>query len=85
MQILLRFAADPAGNQNYTDVLSSNNYSSNAGYFDKITVTQNGVYVSGWHAANQSNKEEYQYLIAIDNQTGQELGRWQVPDARRLR
>lgn len=85
MQILLRFAADPAGNQNYTDVLSSNNYSSNAGYFDKITVTQNGVYVSGWHAVNQSNKEEYQYLIAIDNQTGQELGRWQVPDARRLR
>ena len=85
MQILLRFAADPAGNQNYTDVLSSSNYSSNAGYFDKINVTQNGVYVSGWHAANQSNKEKYQYLIAIDNQTGQELGRWQVPDARRLR
>ena len=24
-------------------------------------------------------------MIAIDNQTGQELGRWQVPDARRLR
>lgn len=78
MQILLRFAADPAGNKNYTDVFYSNNYSSNAGYFDKITVTQTGVYVSGWHAANQSNKEEYQFIIAMDAANNKEIARWSI-------
>lgn len=85
LQVLLRFSADPAGNNNYTDIFYSNNYASNVGNFDKITVAQDGIYVSGWHAANQSNQEKYQYLIAVDNQTGKGLGRWQVPDARRQR
>ncbi|MBB1062617.1 L,D-transpeptidase [Limosilactobacillus fastidiosus] len=83
MQVLLRFSADPAGNVDNDDQYSDN-YQSNAGNFDRIDVSQGGMYVSGWHASNQTLDKPYQYLIFID-QNGHELYRQSVPDANRSR
>ena len=83
MQILLRFSADPAGNIDNDDQYSKV-YQSNAGNFDRIDISQGGMYVSGWHASNQSINKPYQYLIFVD-QNGHELYRQSVPDANRSR
>ncbi|UXC67019.1 KxYKxGKxW signal peptide domain-containing protein [Limosilactobacillus oris] len=84
LQVILRFTDDNGGNGNAVDQWSSN-YSANAGNFDTITVNSNGMYVSGWHAANASVNQKYQYLIFVDAQNGQELYRISVPDANRAR
>ena len=78
MQVLLRFSADPLGNNNYSDQIS-NNYSSNAGSFDQIDVNKATVSINGWHASNQSVNKPYQYLIAL-GENGQELARWKIAE-----
>lgn len=79
LQILMRFSSDAYGNLDYADQYSRS-YASNAGNFDNIQVSDNGIYVSGWHASNQSVNKPYQYLIFLDANTGQELYRQQVLD-----
>lgn len=83
MQVLLRFTDDLAGNGNYSDQYSEK-YVLNAGSFDQIKVSADSIYISGWHATNQSAAMPYQYLIAL-GENGQELYRWQVPDNKRAR
>lgn len=83
MQILLRFSSDRNGNGSYDDQYSSS-FDTNVGSFDKIEVTSNGMYVSGWHASNQSANKTYQWLIFLD-QNGHELYRQQVLDINRSR
>ncbi|GGI64162.1 DUF4767 domain-containing protein [Limosilactobacillus caviae] len=78
LQVLVRFTNDPAGNGNYSDQISTS-YNSNVGNFDQIDVTNTTLTVSGWHATDQSNKQPYQYLIAL-GENGQELYRWQIKD-----
>ena len=83
MKILLRFSSDSHGNGSYDDQYSAD-YSTNVGYFDKVNVSSNGIYVSGWHASNQSMNKPYQWLIFLDQQ-GHELYRQQVLDINRSR
>lgn len=73
LQLIFRFAGDPAGNSNYTDQYSQN-YVTNAGSFDSVNVNGNTVKVSGWHAAMQSAERPYEYLIVLDN-ANHEIGR----------
>ena len=84
MQIILRFSSDEGGNSNYDDQYSKT-YASNAGAFDAIQVSDTGIYVSGWHASDQSASKPYQFLIFTDANTGQELYRQQVLDVNRTR
>lgn len=84
LQILMRFSSDASGNRDYTDQFSQT-YASNANNFDSIQVSDNNIYVSGWHASNQSVNKPYQYLIFLDANTGQELYRQRVMDADRSR
>lgn len=84
MQIVLRFSADEGGNSNYDDQYTKT-YASNAGAFDAIQVSDTGIYVSGWHASDQSASKPYQFLIFTDANTGQELYRQQVLDVNRTR
>lgn len=84
LQVLMRFSSDVNGNSDYADQYSKT-YASNAGYFDSIQVSDNGIYVSGWHVSNQSANKPYQYLIFLDATTGQELYRQRVLDINRSR
>ena len=84
LQILMRFSSDTNGNRDYADQFSET-YATNASNFDSIQVSDNNIYVSGWHASNQSVNKPYQYLIFLDANTGQELYRQQVMDANRSR
>lgn len=84
LQVLMRFSSDVNGNNDYADQYSKT-YASNAGYFDSIQVSDNGIYVSGWHVSNQSANKPYQYLIFLDATTGQELYRQRVLDINRSR
>ncbi|WP_283586668.1 C39 family peptidase [Limosilactobacillus vaginalis] len=83
LQVLLRFSSDRNGNGSYDDQYS-HGYATNAGSFDKVEVTSSGIYVSGWHASNQSANKQYQWLIFLD-QSGHELYRQQVLDFNRSR
>lgn len=76
--VILRFSASADGNSNYVDVLNRS-FASNDGYFDNVTVSPNSLYVSGWHASDQSAGKPYQWLIFID-QNGHELYRQRVLD-----
>lgn len=84
LQVILRFTNDPVGNGDFSDQYSSS-YASNDGWFDQINVSDKGIYVSGWHASDQSANKPYQYLIFIDTRTGQELYRQRVLDNNRER
>lgn len=81
MQVLLRFTDDPAGNGNFADQASSV-YASNQGKFDAIRINGASVYVSGWHASDQSANKPYQYLIFL-NANGNEVYRQRVLDINR--
>lgn len=84
LQLILRFTDDPAGNGDFSDQDSAS-YANNDGWFDQIDVSDKGIYVSGWHASDQSANKPYQYLIFIDTRTGQELYRQRVLDINRVR
>lgn len=83
MQVILRFATSKDGNGNYVDLLNKQ-YSANDGVFDQISVSPNSIYVSGWHASNQSANKLYQWLIFVD-QSGHELYRQRVFDINNAR
>ena len=84
LQVLLRFSSDETGNSDYADQYSQT-YASNANYFEQIDVSDNALYVSGWHASDQSANKPYQYLIFVDANSGQELYRQRVLDINRSR
>ena len=84
LQVLMRFSSDANGNSDYADQYSKT-YASNASYFDSIQVTDTSIYVSGWHASDQSANKPYQYLIFVDANSGQELYRQRVLDINRPR
>lgn len=82
MRIVLRFTDDPAGNGNNTADQWLPDYSSNQGKFDDISINGSSVYVSGWHASDQSANKPYQYLIFLDA-NGHEVYRQRVLDINR--
>ncbi len=84
LQVILRFTNDPVGNGDASDQYSSS-YASNDGWFEHIDVSPKVIYVSGWHASDQSANKPYQYLIFIDTRTGRELYRQRVLDINRER
>lgn len=81
MQIIFRFTDDPAGNGNSADQKTPV-YASNQGSFTDIRVNGRSVYVSGWHASDQSANKPYQYLILLDA-NGREVYRQRVLDINR--
>lgn len=78
LQLVLRFTDDPAGNGSSTVDDWINNLATNASNFDQVNYNNNQVTVSGWHAANAANGKTYQYLIALDAGSHNELHRWQL-------
>ena len=83
LQVLLRFskAADgnPSGNNTVTDQFSKN-YATTGGSFDYVKVNGNQIEFSGWHATNQSNDKDSQWIIVLVN--GKEVKRQLVNDTK---
>ncbi|MDO4902898.1 MAG: M23 family metallopeptidase [Limosilactobacillus sp.] len=79
MQIVMRFSSSVNGDYNYDDQFTQPT-PSNVGWFDSINVSDRMIYVSGWHASNQTINKRYQYLIFVDANSGKELYRERVWD-----
>ncbi len=85
LRILSRWTADPNGNENPADLVSSYytmDYTTNVANLDGMTVTKDGqqLEVAGWNATNQVVGRKYHYIILRDATTGQEIGRQLVKD-----
>lgn len=65
LSFILRFASDPAGNNNYSD-MRSRNYQTNLGdiraSYDDVTKQ---IELNGWHAAMGKVGRPYEYLIVV--------------------
>ena len=85
LRILSRWTADPNGNYNPADLVSSYytmDYATNVANLDGMAVTKDGqqLEVAGWNATNQVVGRKYHYIILRDATTGQEIGRQLVKD-----
>lgn len=81
LQVVLRFTNDPYGNGSHTVDIYTDKYSTNAGNFDNLIVKKDYIDISGWHAADNLTNKPYQYIIAMDSNTHQEITRWNVTDS----
>lgn len=77
LQFVLRFSYQAGGEGNHIDIWT-NTYTTNAGSFDNISVGNDSLNVSGWHATMNSVTKPYQYIIIVDADNGTEYGRWQI-------
>ena len=65
LSFILRFASDPAGNANYSD-MRSRNYQTNLGDIQaSYDETAKQIKVNGWHAAMGKTSRPYEYLIVV--------------------
>lgn len=79
LQLVLRFSNQDDGEGSKADIWTGT-YVSNAGNFDNVSINGNNLSVSGWHAAINTFNKPYQYIIAVDGATGNELNRWNITD-----
>lgn len=84
LQFVLRFTDDPLNGETHYVQQFKPAYTSNAGDFDRIAQTSQGLQLTGWHAAMGTASRPYQYLIAV-REDGHELGRWQLHPAAQSR
>ncbi|MGM9892221.1 KxYKxGKxW signal peptide domain-containing protein [Limosilactobacillus sp.] len=85
LRILSRWTADPNGNNDPADLVSSYytmDYGTNVANLDGMAVTSDGqqLEVDGWNATNQVVGRKYHYIILLDSTTGREIGRQLVTD-----
>lgn len=87
LQIISRYTDDPAGNgSNTVDYwfAAEKMADANDASLDSFTLNSDGtLHVSGWHAADRSIFLPYQWIILIDQKTGQEVARQKVSDVSR--
>lgn len=83
---VLRYSPTSNSESNYSDIYTGSYtiVNQNKGSFDNITVNDNDVYISGWHASDASFGKNYEYIIAVDL-NGNELGRVLVSDSKTSR
>lgn len=76
---VFRFSNDGAHGEGRHNDEWSRYYTTNAGSFDNIHTDGRTLRVSGWHATESSLTHSHQYLFAMDNLTGREIARWEIP------
>lgn len=80
LRLVLRYTNDQNGNgQDPVDVWL-NNYTTNAGHFDNISINNNTISLSGWHASSSSFDKPHQFIIAMDANNNREIARWNITD-----
>lgn len=84
LQVISRYTNDTSGNNNMIDYwFTPQSYNRNQGWLDDFSVYNGQLRVTGWHAADQSVVEPYQWIILRDEQTGQEVARVQAVTTKR--
>lgn len=84
LQVISRYTNDTSGNNNVIDYwFTPQSYNRNQGWLDDFSVYNGQLRVTGWHAADQSVVEPYQWIILRDEQTGQEVARVQAVTTKR--
>lgn len=84
LQVISRYTDDLNGNSNTVDYwFNPQVYNQNQASLDDFSVYNGQLRVTGWHAADRSVVEPYQWIILIDNQTGKEVARAQAITTRR--
>ena len=79
IQAIIRYTSSNDGNSDYNDnYFDGVSFTQNSAYLDKFELTNNGISVAGWHAANQSISRPYDYVILYDQTTKREIARQQV-------
>ena len=79
IQAIIRYTSSNDGNRDYNDhwfdgvVLNQN-----VANMEKLQVSQAGIHVSGWHAADQALDRQYHYVILFDATTKKEIARKRV-------
>ena len=79
IQAIIRYTSSNDGNSDYNDhwfdgvVLNQN-----VANMEKLQVSQAGIHVSGWHAADQALDRQYHYVILFDATTKKEIARKRV-------
>lgn len=79
IQAIIRYTSSNDGNSDYNDhwfdgvVLNQN-----VANMEKLQVSQAGIHVSGWHAADQALNRQYHYVILFDATTKKEIARQRV-------
>lgn len=79
IQAIIRYTSSNDGNSDYNDhwfdgvVLNQN-----VANMEKLQVSQAGIHVSGWHAADQALDRQYHYVILFDATTKKEISRQRV-------
>lgn len=84
IQVVDRYTDDPAGNGNAADYwfapfkVDHGNY----GSLDNVSVENNQLQLSGWHANNATANKKYHYIIVVDKtNNNHEVTRQQVIDS----
>ena len=82
--VLMRYTSSNDGNSDFTDnrfngVVLNKNVAS----LDAMNLSNNGIHVAGWHAADQSVNRPYHYVILFDKTTNSEISRQRVNNTSR--
>lgn len=85
VQVVSRYTNDPSGNGDSVDYwfnpISIDR--SNRAWMDNVTINNNQLVVSGWHATNLSANKPYHVLIAFDRTLNHEIARVNVKQINR--
>lgn len=85
LQLVLRFYSDDQ-NADSDSSQWTQNYPTNAGFFDQVKVNGDNVTVSGWHVNSQSARMPYSWLIVVEQGKGEifrtQLGNGQTNTSR---
>lgn len=84
VKVIFRYTSSNDGNSSYTDnTFNAVSFNKNVASLDSMTVTSNGISVSGWHATNQSMNRQDRYLILYDATTKREIERTKISNVSR--
>ncbi|MBB1062627.1 GH25 family lysozyme [Limosilactobacillus fastidiosus] len=76
IQVVTRYTDNAAGNGNAVDVwFDAKTFNQDSACVDSFELKNGQIEVTGWHAADQSVADPYQWIILIDNVTGKEVAR----------
>lgn len=84
IRVLIRYTSSGDGNSDYNDhTFDGTVLNKNVASLDSLRISQAGIHVAGWHAADQSLNRTYHYVILYDETNKKELSRQLVNNVSR--
>ncbi|WP_278930746.1 GH25 family lysozyme [Limosilactobacillus oris] len=84
IQVIIRYTSSGDGNSDYNDHwFNGTAFNTNIANLDQVQITNGGITIVGWHAADQAAGRNLHELILLDSTTGKELARQTVNNVSR--